>query len=276
MSRRIFLFAMAASATLIATQASADRECFEDSCRQLESAEPAASSLPSAPVADESAAPEASPAVVVRDVAAESSPALEASAAAPKLTPAKALPEVVATPQVAPTPVPAPVKVVAAPSPSFAPHPPVQSFADHEPARLAPRSLKPAPAAAPAPVRVTKALPEDDVRAEPALPPAPMPPAYRPRRAVAAAAAPAIVAGPGAVYAEDDVVRVYPNPRHDPAWKVCQLDQRESDQRRCGAYSYHPYGANGYRPYGTYAEGRGTQVYMIAPSAKIIAVETED
>ena len=72
------------------------------------------------------------------------------------------------------------------------------------------------------------------------------------------------------------MVRVYPNPRHDPAWKVCQLDQRESDQRRCGAYSYHPYGANGYRPYGTYAADRGAQVYMIAPSAKIISIDSDD
>jgi hypothetical protein len=155
--------------------------------------------------------------------------------------------------------------VIAAP----APRPPVQSFADHEQARLAPRSLKPAPA----PVRVTNAVPDDEVRADPALPPAAPPAAtYRPRRA----AAPAVVAGIGAVYAEDDVVRVYPNPRHDPAWKVCQLDRRESDQRRCGAYSYHPYGANGYRPYGTYAAERGTQVYMVAPSAKIISIDSED
>src|SRR6478736_2737792 len=146
MSRRITFFALAVSATLIATQASADRECFEDSCRHFEVAEPA---LP------------------------------------------------------------------------------------------------------------------------PAAPPAAT---YRPRRA----AAPAIVAGPGAVYAEDDVVRVYPNPRHDPAWKICQLDRRESDQRRCGAYSYHPYGANGYRPYGNYADGRGAQIYMIAPNAKIISIDSDD
>jgi hypothetical protein len=39
------------------------------------------------------------------------------------------------------TPEVAPAKVIAAP----APRPPVQSFADHEPARLAPRSLKPVP-----------------------------------------------------------------------------------------------------------------------------------
>jgi len=256
MSRRITFFTLAVSATLIATQASADRECFEDSCRQFEVAEPTTSSLPP-PAADGSVAAEAS-AAVGAPVAGEANAAADAGTAA-KLAPARALPQVVETPQVAPT------KVIATP----APRPPVQSFADHEPARLAPRSLKPAPA----PVRVTNAVPEDDARAEQAAPPVASPTAmYRPRRA----AAPAVVAGIGAVYAEDDVVRVYPNPRHDPAWKVCQLDRREGDQRRCGAYSYHPYGANGYRPYGTYADGRGAQIYMIAPNAKIISIDSDD
>ena len=253
MSRRITFFTLAVSATLIATQASADRECFEDSCRQFEVAEPTTSSLPP-PAADGSVAAEASAAAVAAPVAGEANAAADAGTAA-KLAPARALPQVVETPQVAPT------KVIATP----APRPPVQSFADHEPARLAPRSLK----AAPAPVRLTNAVPEDEVRAEQALPPTAT---YRPRRA----AAPAVVAGVGAVYAEDDVVRVYPNPRHDPAWKICQLDQRERDQRRCGAYSYHPYGANGYRPYGTYAAERGASVYMIAPNAKIISIDSDD
>jgi hypothetical protein len=257
MSRRITFFTLAVSATLIATQASADRECFEDSCRQFEVAEPTTSSLPP-PAADGSVAAEASAAAVAAPVAGEANAAADAGTAA-KLAPARALPQVVETPQVAPA------KVIATP----APRPPVQSFADHEPARLAPRSLKPAPA----PVRMINAVPEDDARAEQAAPPVASPTAmYRPRRA----AAPAVVAGIGAVYAEDDVVRVYPNPRHDPAWKVCQLDRRESDQRRCGAYSYHPYGANGYRPYGTYADGRGAQIYMIAPNAKIISIDSDD
>jgi hypothetical protein len=256
MSRRITFFTLAVSATLIATQASADRECFEDSCRQFEVAEPTTSSLPP-PAADGSVAAEAS-AAVAAPVAGEANAAADAGTAA-KLAPARAVPQVVETPQVAPT------KVIATP----APRPPVQSFAEHEPARLAPRSLKPAPA----PVRMINAVPEDDARAEHAAPPVASPTAmYRPR----GAAAPAVVAGIGAVYAEDDVVRVYPNPRHDPAWKVCQLDRRESDQRRCGAYSYHPYGANGYRPYGTYADGRGAQIYMIAPNAKIISIDSDD
>ena len=42
MSRRITFVALAASVSLIATQAAADRECFEDSCRVQETAEPQA------------------------------------------------------------------------------------------------------------------------------------------------------------------------------------------------------------------------------------------
>src|SRR5476649_1102740 len=127
MSRRITFFALAASASLIATQASADRECFEDSCRHLEIAEPATSSLPP-PVADDSTAAEASAVAVAAPTAGGVSAAVDANAAAPNFTPARALPQVVETPQVAP------VKVIATPTP----RPTVQSFADHEPARLAP------------------------------------------------------------------------------------------------------------------------------------------
>jgi len=51
MSRRITMFAIAASAALIGTQARADRECFENSCRLPEVIEP------SPPVPDEAAPP---------------------------------------------------------------------------------------------------------------------------------------------------------------------------------------------------------------------------
>jgi hypothetical protein len=77
MSRRIIFFALAASATLIATQASADRECFEDSCRHSEIAEPTTSSLPPAAAVDESVAAEASAAAVVAPVAGEASAAVD-------------------------------------------------------------------------------------------------------------------------------------------------------------------------------------------------------
>src|SRR5258707_2059875 len=105
----IFFFALATSATLIATQASADRECFEDSCRHFEVAEPTTSSLPP-PAADGSIAAEASAAAVVAPVAGEPTAAADANATA-TLAPARALPQVVETPQVAPA------KVIAAPAP---------------------------------------------------------------------------------------------------------------------------------------------------------------
>jgi hypothetical protein len=91
MSRRTTLLVLAASAALIATQASADPECFGDSCRLPEVVEPPAAAV-QAP-ADDAGAPEAG---------ASSS---EASAAAAKLVPAKALPQMAAEP-VARPPVP--------------------------------------------------------------------------------------------------------------------------------------------------------------------------
>ena len=146
MSRRITFFALAASADAD-RNASVRRSAnaSKTPAGMSEVAEPATSSLPP-PVADASAAAEAS-AAAVAPAAGEASAAVDANAAAPKLTPARALPQVVETPQVAP------VKAIAAP----APRPPVQNFADHEPAKLAPRVLKPAPA--PLPVRVTHAVP---------------------------------------------------------------------------------------------------------------------
>lgn len=239
MSRRITFFMLAAAATLIATQASADRECFEASCQLPEAVEPMAWPIPPA--------------------AADDGVGSEASAPLPKLTPAKALPQVVATPEVAPP-------QAAAEPVSRQPLPPLPRRAADasEPMPLAPRPVKQAAA----PVRAAYTLPADEVRAEPAAPPV----NYRANRAAAAA----VVVEPGAIYAEDDVVRVYPHPRHDPAWKLCQLDRRERDQRRCGAYSYHPYGSNGYRPYGTYLAERGAPVYMLAPNAKIISIDSDD
>ena len=139
MSRRITFFALAASATLIATQASADRECFEDSCRHFEVAEPTTSSLPPQPPLTRAPQRRRAPPPSSRPTAGEANAAVDANAAAPKLTPARALPQAVEMPQVAPA------KVIAA----AAPRPPVQSFADHEPAKLAPRILKPAPVPAP-------------------------------------------------------------------------------------------------------------------------------
>jgi hypothetical protein len=258
MSRRILFFALAASASLIATQASADRECFENSCEQAEAVDQVAAAPVSPPVVDESAK-------------------AEASAAAP----VKALPLVISTP------------VVLAPTPT--PNVEVEASASKERVRLAPRYVK--EETLPPKPRATPVL--QAVRAQPSVQPpvaSETPVALEPLPAVASreerapqpervervrrVTVPVPVAVPvsadrGAIYAEDDVVRVYPNPRHDPAWKLCQLDGRERDQRRCGAYSYHPFGENGYRPYGVYAAQRPA-AYVVAPNAKIISIDGND
>ena len=107
MSRRITLFALAASAALIATQASADPECFGETCRMPEVVEPPVADLPDA-----------------HDAAAA-----EASAAPSKFVPPKALPQVIADPVMWP-PVPmqsladdarAPRRVKSLPEPMRAP-----------------------------------------------------------------------------------------------------------------------------------------------------------
>jgi hypothetical protein len=48
MSRRITVFVLAASAALTATQARADRECFENSCHLQQAVEPAATPVAAA------------------------------------------------------------------------------------------------------------------------------------------------------------------------------------------------------------------------------------
>ncbi|MEA3027521.1 MAG: hypothetical protein QOF91_2806 [Alphaproteobacteria bacterium] len=174
MSRRITFFVLAASAALVATQAAADPECFGESCRLLEAAEPAASAV-SPPDANDAAAPEANAAVP------------ETHAAAPKLAPAKAPPQITAEPAmgaplppirslaegtsaprapVRPAPAKAPARMAADPV-MRAPVPTMQSTADEtsvprEPVRPAPRYLKDAPPAPPA--RVTNAPPADYAR----------------------------------------------------------------------------------------------------------------
>ena len=156
MSRRIAFLVLAALAALIATPASADPECFGESCRLPEVAEPPAEAVPP-PDADGAVALEAA--------------APQASAAVEKPAPVKALPQV-ATSQAAKPKVAKP-KVAAAPV-VRAPIPPTQSVADdtsalREPVQLAPRSLKDAPE----PADVTNAPPADHARSVRVSPPDP-------------------------------------------------------------------------------------------------------
>ena len=321
MSRRIIFAALAASAALIATQAIADRECFEDSCRVPEAAEPpvAAAAVkseqpetePQAAQAQAKAQAQAEPQSSAPQAAAQASevpepvppgvtvtvipepakpvvpPAAEARADV-KLAPASVLPKVVAEP--------APPKVVAEPAPRQTP-PQASTRAEEarvrrEPVRVAPSTAearKPAPAAAPgaappAPARTVNVAVPAYVRAErppqPAYVPsaAPTPPAGHVVRERPSVATAAVVEVPGEIQTGDGLVTVYPNLRHDPAWKLCQIDSRDLGRRsyRCTAYSYHPYGEGGYRPYGVYRNYPSAPGYVVAPNAKIISIDTND
>jgi hypothetical protein len=205
MSRRIAFFVLAASAALIATQASADPECFGDTCRMPEAVEqPQAAASPDT---DESTAPEEANAAVQKPIRAKVLTQAP-SAQVPKVErPQVASPKVV-TPQMASDPV------------VRQPLPPAQSFADEasaprEPARLAPRY-----AAEPrVPVRATNAAPASVARAERVSPPDP---AYTGSHTPASGGT-VVVVMPGAI----------------PAY-------------------------------------RGVPVYMVAPSAKIISVDSDD
>ena len=200
MSRRITFLVLAASAALIATQASADPECFGESCRLPEVVEPPAAAV-QPPDTDDAVAPEAS------------AVASEASAVAPKLAPAKALPQMAADPVVR------------------APVPPIQNLADEASVPpLAPRPVK----ALPAPMRVPTAA-------------APMP----------VTAAPS--ADPRGEHGAGGLRPLGAVSSPDPAYVV--------------GYNAAPVGGIVVVvPGAVYGSGR----YLIAPSAKIISIDSDD
>jgi len=212
MSRRITIVALAATATLIATQAAAERECLEDSCRVQETAEPQAS-----PGSE--------------NLRGQREPEITSSRHVER------------------------------------PQPPGGATTSVRPVRTAP----------PAAARVERA---------PAVVSVPAPNYAMPRRPLVidvarqrpSTASAAVIEVPGEIQTSDGLVTVYPNLRPDPAWKLCQIDSRDLGRRsyRCTAYSYHPYGESGYRPYGTYKNYPTTPGYVLAPNARIIVIEPND
>jgi hypothetical protein len=83
-----------------------------------------------------------------------------------------------------------------------------------------------------------------------------------------------IVGAPGMIVTEDGVVAAYPYLPYDPAWRLCQNEWDSGRPFYCGPYSYHPFGTHGYRPFGTFRPYRAAPAYVIAPSARIIAIES--
>lgn len=77
--------------------------------------------------------------------------------------------------------------------------------------------------------------------------------------------------------AEDGTIAAYPALAPDPNWKLCQIEQRSGRYHYCTAYSYHPYGAGGYRPMGTYrAYGTAPGYVTTQPDARIISLDQDD
>ena len=81
-----------------------------------------------------------------------------------------------------------------------------------------------------------------------------------------------VVVVPGPVQYDEGVMPAYVRP--DPAWKLCQFGEGErAHNPHCGPYSYHPYGAPGYRPYGSYRPRQNPGYILTAPDARVIVIE---
>jgi hypothetical protein len=227
MSRRISFFVLAASAALIASPASADRECFENSCRLPGVIEPP-------PQVEPAREPEANAEPRKPDELNAEQPAAQARVLRQSLPPAPPVAQARTLRQ--PAPLPAAIAET-------------RQERDTDDAAA----------------EVSRVVPKSHARTE--------------RVAVygmshAAASGGAIVEVPGAVYSPAPAP-FYPYAQPDPAWRSCQSEQQRGTVY-CGPTSYHPYGAYGYRPNGTYAGYRSPPIYAVAPNAKIITIETSD
>ena len=254
MSRRIAIWALAATAVLIAAEAKADRECFENSCRMPEVVDPPPPP-PSPQAADPAARPEPAPAPEPARAPEPAPPPapMRVQAAEPPLPPMMIEPPPRRAMQPAErreveTPRPAPARAPAA-APAPMPAPAVADAPAYPRPRAVPLPLAPAltPAAAPAPSYARRVI-EESAEPRPRLVQRgyPTTPGYVLGNS-------AVRSVPGAAYADGGgVVVAHRVVRTDPAWKLCQIDGRDGRAYLCGPYSYHPYGVPGYRPLGTY------------------------
>ena len=87
-----------------------------------------------------------------------------------------------------------------------------------------------------------------------------------------------LVISPVHVAAQDVTVIAYPRIYNFPGQQLCQVDRNDRRYREfCSPQSYHPFGATGYRPFGTYA----TRTYRfvrrpyVQPSARIVRIDPE-
>lgn len=82
------------------------------------------------------------------------------------------------------------------------------------------------------------------------------------------------VAASSPSFADDQTIIVYPRVYNFPGQQLCQVDRNDRRFREfCSPQSYHPFGASGYRPFGTYRPYRSAQRYWVMPSARIVTIE---
>ena len=232
MSRRIaYVFAIAGCAMFV-VPASADRECFENTCRMPEVTE-----TPDAPV-------EAVEQPVITDATRTAAPRADAVPAMP------------------PPPVRPQMVVDQFPPPALKPLP----FAPHEPVRQAKR--QPTRQVESPKVREAAARQEPVEVASRAYTSASPEPIYAAPSYVQPSAN-VIVVTPGYSYGDDGIVMAHK--RNDPSWKQCQTERGRRDDT-CSPYQYHAYGEHGYRPLGSYRVQRTAPAYVYVPDAKIVTI----
>ena len=96
----------------------------------------------------------------------------------------------------------------------------------------------------------------------------------RVRNCLAAFAAIFVLQAPAS--ANDLPVVVYGGIHNYPGQQLCQVSRSDRRYRElCWPQSYHPYGAAGYRPMGTYRSYRSVRRAWIQPSAKIVQIHEQ-
>jgi hypothetical protein len=86
-----------------------------------------------------------------------------------------------------------------------------------------------------------------------------------------------LVATPAPSFADDLPVVVYPRMHNYPGQQLCQVDRNDRRYRElCTPHSYRPYGALGYRPYGTYRPYRSARRIWVAPNARVVHINRQD
>ena len=82
-----------------------------------------------------------------------------------------------------------------------------------------------------------------------------------------------LIAMPAPSIADDPPVVIYPRISNFPGQQLCQVDRNDRRYRElCAPQSYHPYGASGYRPYGTYRPSRNVRRYWVMPNARVVHI----